>query len=52
MIKQVSLRRCSRVSGQRSASLYYKPKQNAAQRQNEDAEIAKMLHSKASEKPN
>lgn len=45
--KKVSVRRCSRVLGQRRTSLYYKHK-----RKNEDAEIIKMLKDKALEKPN
>lgn len=45
--KNTSLRRCSRVLGQRRTSLYYKHK-----RKNEDVEIGEMLKDKASEKPN
>lgn len=42
-----SHRRCSRVLGQRRASLYYKQK-----RTNEDVEIARILHQKVLECPN
>lgn len=45
--KETSIRRCSRVLGQRRPSIYYKYK-----RKNEDEEIAKILKEKAVEKPN